>query len=63
MKKNKPQNPEPKTQNLASDPQNPEPKTQNHASKIGAVMVVGGGVGGIQAALDLAEAGYFIELL
>mgnify|MGYP000150214351 CR=1 FL=1 len=30
---------------------------------IGAVMVVGGGVAGIQAALDLAEAGYFVYLV
>jgi heterodisulfide reductase subunit A len=31
--------------------------------KIGAVMVVGGGVAGIQAALDLAEGGYFVYLV
>ncbi|RLB04021.1 MAG: heterodisulfide reductase, partial [Deltaproteobacteria bacterium] len=31
--------------------------------KIGAVMVIGGGVGGIQAALDLAESGYFVYLV
>jgi len=30
---------------------------------IGSVMVVGGGIGGIQAALDLAEAGYFTYLV
>jgi len=29
----------------------------------GSVMVVGGGIGGIQAALDLAEAGYFVYLV
>ncbi len=31
--------------------------------KTGAVMVVGGGVGGIQAALDLAESGYYVYLV
>ncbi len=30
---------------------------------VGAVLVVGGGVGGIQAALDLAESGYYVYLL
>ncbi|TYO95396.1 FAD-dependent oxidoreductase [Desulfallas thermosapovorans] len=31
--------------------------------KIGAVLVVGGGVTGIQAALDLAESGYYVYLV
>jgi heterodisulfide reductase subunit A len=31
--------------------------------KVGAVMVVGGGVGGVQAALDLAESGYKVYLV
>ncbi len=31
--------------------------------KIGAVMVVGGGIAGMQAALDLANAGYFVYLV
>jgi heterodisulfide reductase subunit A len=31
--------------------------------KIGAVMVIGGGVGGVQAALDLAESGYKVYLV
>ena len=31
--------------------------------KVGAVLVVGGGVGGIQAALDLAESGYKVYLI
>ncbi len=30
---------------------------------IGSVMVVGGGVAGIQAALDLADSGYFVYLV
>ena len=33
----------------------------NH--KTGAVLVVGGGIGGIQAALDLAESGYYVYLV
>ncbi|MBE9514159.1 MAG: FAD-dependent oxidoreductase [Chloroflexi bacterium] len=31
--------------------------------KLGAVLVVGGGIGGIQAALDLAESGYRVHLV
>ncbi len=31
--------------------------------KIGAVMVVGGGIGGIQAALDLADSGYKVYMI
>ncbi len=31
--------------------------------RIGSVMVVGGGVAGIQAALDLADSGYFVYLV
>ena len=31
--------------------------------KVGAVLVVGGGIGGIQAALDLADAGFYVYLL
>ena len=30
---------------------------------IGAVMVVGGGIGGIQAALELADSGFYVYLL
>ena len=30
---------------------------------VGAVMVVGGGITGMQAALDLAESGYFVYLV
>jgi heterodisulfide reductase subunit A2 len=32
-------------------------------SPIGAVMVVGGGIGGMQASLDLAESGYYVYLV
>ena len=31
--------------------------------KVGAVLVVGGGIGGMQAALDLAESGYKVYLV
>lgn len=31
--------------------------------KVGAVLIVGGGIGGIQASLDLAESGYFVYLV
>ncbi len=31
--------------------------------KIGAVMVVGGGIAGMQAALDLADSGYYVYLV
>ena len=32
-------------------------------TKVGAVLILGGGVGGIQAALDLAESGYKVYLV
>ncbi|MEM5786314.1 MAG: NAD(P)-binding protein [Syntrophobacteraceae bacterium] len=31
--------------------------------KIGAVMVVGAGIAGMQAALDLADSGYYVHLV
>jgi len=36
---------------------------QDAGQKTGAVLVIGGGVGGIQAALDLAESGYYVYLV
>jgi heterodisulfide reductase subunit A len=35
----------------------------NANSRIGAVMVVGGGIAGIQASLDLADIGYRVYLI
>jgi heterodisulfide reductase subunit A len=32
-------------------------------NKTGAVMVLGGGIAGMQAALDLANAGYYVYLV
>ncbi len=32
-------------------------------SKIGTVMVVGGGIAGMQAALDAADSGYYVYLV
>ena len=32
-------------------------------NKIGSVMVIGGGIGGMQASLDLANSGYYVHLL
>jgi heterodisulfide reductase subunit A len=39
--------------------------TDNDPSKnaIGAVMVIGGGIAGIQSALDLADSGYYVYLV
>ncbi len=36
---------------------------KNNQSIVGAVMVVGGGIAGIQASLDLADLGYFVYLV
>jgi len=33
------------------------------ANRIGAVMVVGGGIAGMQAALDAADSGYYVYLV
>ena len=33
------------------------------ADKVGAVMVVGGGIAGIQSSLDLAESGYYVYMV
>jgi heterodisulfide reductase subunit A len=33
------------------------------ANKKGSVLIVGGGIGGMQAALDLADSGYYVYLV
>ena len=38
-------------------------KHSGTSEKVGAVLVIGGGIAGIQAALDLAESGYFVYLV
>lgn len=35
----------------------------NSRDVVGAVMVVGGGIAGIQASLDLADLGYYVYLV
>jgi heterodisulfide reductase subunit A len=35
----------------------------NNQNDVGAVMVVGGGIAGIQASLDLVELGYYVYLV
>jgi heterodisulfide reductase subunit A len=35
----------------------------NHLSPSGAVMIVGGGIAGIQSALDMANSGFFVYLV
>jgi heterodisulfide reductase subunit A-like polyferredoxin len=34
-----------------------------HREPVGAVLVVGGGIAGIQASLDLADLGYYVYLV
>lgn len=36
---------------------------QSHKAGLGAVMVVGGGIAGMQAALDMANAGYYVYMV
>ena len=38
-------------------------QTKSTNGKVGAALVVGGGVGGIQAALDLADSGFRVYLV
>lgn len=44
-------------------PMNETNPTKNTGSPVGAVMVVGGGIGGIQASLDLANSGFRVYLV
>jgi heterodisulfide reductase subunit A len=36
---------------------------RSKGEKIGAVMVIGGGIAGMQSALDLANSGYYVYLI
>ncbi len=38
-------------------------RTHRTENRIGSVMVVGGGITGMQSALDLANAGYYVYLV
>ena len=48
-----------------AQPYNPLAAREEHVSDkvIGSVMVVGGGIAGIQASLDLADQGYYVYLV
>ena len=49
---------------LATPASPPARRGQDRPGKVvGAVMVVGGGIAGIQAALDLADSGYYVYLV
>jgi heterodisulfide reductase subunit A-like polyferredoxin len=37
--------------------------TMSKDNAVGSVMVIGGGISGMQAALDLAESGYYVYLV
>jgi heterodisulfide reductase subunit A2 len=38
-------------------------RKRSKGEKIGAVMVIGGGIAGMQSALDLANSGYYVYLI
>jgi len=38
-------------------------KTRSGSGLVGSVMVVGGGIAGVQAALDLADSGYYVHMV
>lgn len=38
-------------------------KTAKQRNKVGAVLVVGGGIVGMQAALDLADSGFYVHMV
>ena len=39
------------------------PPTEQNTQTVGSVMVVGGGIAGMQSAIDLANSGYYVYLL
>lgn len=46
---------------LTKSRKSPEPS--GTPAPVGAVMVVGGGIAGMQAALDLADSGFYVHLV
>ena len=38
-------------------------RKRSKGEKIGAVMVIGGGIAGMQSALDLANSGYYVYII
>ena len=40
-----------------------EMKTEKGQNVLGSVMVVGGGIAGMQSALDLADSGFYVHLV
>jgi heterodisulfide reductase subunit A len=38
-------------------------KTMSKSNPVGSVMVLGGGIAGMQSALDIAESGYYVYLV
>jgi heterodisulfide reductase subunit A len=45
------------------EPVKPATPSKTVAETIGSVMVVGGGIAGMQSALDLANSGYYVYLV
>ncbi len=48
---------------FSHEPQTDKALASSSETAIGAVMVVGGGIAGIQASLDLADSGYYVYLV
>jgi heterodisulfide reductase subunit A2 len=46
-----------------SDNQEQKVKDASRNGKVGSVMVVGGGIAGMQASLDLANSGFYVHLV
>jgi len=45
------------------DAENTATATDGRSEPVGAVMVLGGGIAGMQSALDLANSGYYVYLV
>lgn len=57
------QAPEPAPQESTTTEPTPTPPGKSPDGTVGAVLIVGGGISGMQSALDLAESGYMIYLV